>query len=74
MSVKIDDRAVVPIGWVFGAFGTMITVTIIGAFWVSAVNFRLQRIEEKLGIPPLSASLTGEVLASEIPVKEKKQQ
>lgn len=51
MDMKIDGKSVVPVGWVFTGFGVIISITIIGAFWVAAVDFRLQRIEEKLGIP-----------------------
>lgn len=56
--MKIDDKAVVPIGWVLCGMGSVVVGTITGVFWVATVNFRLQRIEEKLGIPPYHSSLT----------------
>lgn len=55
--MKIDDKAVVPVGWVFTGFGIIISTTIFGAFWVATVNFRLERIEDRLGIPPYHAFL-----------------
>jgi hypothetical protein len=66
MEMKIDGKAFVPVGWVFTAFGTMISITIVGAFWVAGVNFRLQRIEEKLGIPPLADTSATSAYASEV--------
>ncbi len=48
---KIDGASVVPIGWVVSGFGIVMTATILGSFWVAAVNFRLGRIEARLGIP-----------------------
>jgi len=53
--MKIDEKTVMPIGWALAGFGVMISVTVVGSFWVAAVNFRLQRIEEKLGIPAYRA-------------------
>lgn len=59
MRVKIDSTAVVPLGWMLTGMGAIITGTVTGVFWISTVNFRLQRIEEKLGIPIFkAASLT----------------
>ena len=55
--MRIDERAVVPIGWVLSGMGAVVAGTIVGVFWVSAVNFRLERIEEKLGIPAYHAGL-----------------
>lgn len=55
MRVKIDSSAVVPIGWVLTGMGAVISVTIAGVVWISTVNFRLQRIEERLGIPIFKA-------------------
>jgi hypothetical protein len=51
MDSRIDEKTVVPIGWVLGGFTIMVTIAVTGAFWVSAVNFRLSRIEDRLGIP-----------------------
>ena len=56
--MRIDSRAVVPLGWVVSGIGAGVSVTIVGVFWVSTVNFRLERIEEKLGIPPYHAEIT----------------
>lgn len=54
--VRIDDRALVPIGWVLSGVGVVVAVSVIGAFWVSSVDYRLGRIEEHLGIPPLQGA------------------
>lgn len=51
--MKIDGNSVVPVGWVLSGFAAVMFVVIIGAFWVSAVDYRLERIEVALGIPPL---------------------
>lgn len=64
MQMKFDGKAFVPVGWVFTAFGTMISISVVGAFWVASVNFRLQRIEEKLGIPPLATTSNVEPIAN----------
>ncbi len=48
---KIDERTSVPLMWLLMGLAAVVTPTIIGSFWVSSVNFRLSRIEEKLGIP-----------------------
>lgn len=54
---KFDEKTVVPIGWVLSGFISVLAITVIGAFWVSTVNFRLERIEDKLGIPPYHTSM-----------------
>lgn len=59
MSIKIDEKTVVPIGWVLGGFAVIIMPVIVGAIWVAGVNFRLQRIEQKLGIPVYEAASDG---------------
>lgn len=51
MNIKIDQNSVVPIGWALAGFGTLITFAVAGAFWMSSVDYRLSRIEEKLSIP-----------------------
>lgn len=56
--MKVDEKTLVPVGWVLGGFVTVITIVVIGAFWVSAVDYRLSRIEEKLGIPAYRAGQT----------------
>lgn len=54
---KIDQRSYVPLIWVITGIAACASITITGAFWVSTVDFRLERIEEKLGIPPYRAQL-----------------
>ncbi len=54
---KITDKTWVPLGWVLGLFTIGMSVTITGAMWVSHVDDRLSRIEDKLGIRPYDASL-----------------
>lgn len=49
--MKIDSETSVPIGWVLSGFAIVVASAIAGTFWVSSVNDRLSRIEEKLGIP-----------------------
>lgn len=49
---KIDEKTSVPLGWVISGFGAALGVAIVGTFWVSSVNERLARIEDKLGIVP----------------------
>lgn len=49
---KLDDRTVVPLTWLVGGFAAGLAPVIAAVFWIASVNFRLQRIEEKLGIPP----------------------
>lgn len=57
MNMKIDGTATVPIGWVlsglFIVVSSAVSASVLSAFWVASVNFRLQRIEQKLGIPPV---------------------
>ncbi len=54
--MKIDERLYIPIGWVISGFSVIMGALIIGIFWVAAVNFRLQRIEERMGIPVYHSS------------------
>jgi hypothetical protein len=56
--MRIDEKSVVPLGWVITGMGAGIGATIAGVFWVSTVNFRLERIEEKLGIPQYHSELS----------------
>lgn len=53
--MKVENM-VIPLGWVLTGFASTTGVIVVGAVWMAAVNFRLQRIEEKLGIPPLSTT------------------
>jgi len=50
MSSKIDEKTEVPLGLVASLFVLGMGVTATGAFWVSRVDNRLARIEDKLGI------------------------
>ncbi len=52
MGSKIDEKTMIPLGWVVGLFSTGIGIAVVAAFWVAAVNDRLARIEDKLGIIP----------------------
>lgn len=54
---RIDEKTLLPLSWVLGGFATIISITMIGAFWVSTVSYRLERIEDKLGIPPYRAAI-----------------
>lgn len=54
---RITERTGIPLGWVIGLFSTGISITIIGTIFVASVNFRLSRIEEKLGIEPYQVAL-----------------
>jgi hypothetical protein len=49
--MKIDSETLVPVGWVLSGFGLTLTAAVCGTFWISSVNDRLGRIEERLGIP-----------------------
>jgi CTP-dependent riboflavin kinase len=52
-NTKLDPHTtLVPLGWVLSGFGTILAAVIVGTFWISTVNYRLQRIEERLGIAP----------------------
>lgn len=48
MAQKIDSSTVVPLGWVLGGLATIVAGVAAGVFWISTVNFRLQRIEKAL--------------------------
>lgn len=50
--MRIDDKTVIPIGWVISCCTVLVVSAVAGTFWVSSVNDRLSRIEDKLGIPP----------------------
>jgi hypothetical protein len=57
---RIDSTSVIPLGWVVSGLAAMVSITVLGAFWVSAVNFRLSRIEQALGIPEFHSENVGE--------------
>lgn len=48
---RIDEKATIPLVWVFAGLAGMVSVVVVGTFWVSMVDFRLERIEQKLSIP-----------------------
>jgi hypothetical protein len=56
MGSKIDEKTLVPIGWVLTGLAAIFFIVLRGAFWMSSVDGRLQRIEDKLGVPPYQAS------------------
>lgn len=67
MSIRIDADTTVPLGLVIAIIVTATASVATGTFWISSVNDRLARIEEKLGIPPTKHALAtiGEARASE---------
>lgn len=54
--MDIDSKSTIPISWFFGGIGAIVSIVVAGALWMSSVDYRLGRIEEKLGIPPYEAS------------------
>jgi hypothetical protein len=48
--MKLDSNAVIPIGWVFTVMAVVGSSAVAGTFWVASINFRLSRIEHRLGI------------------------
>lgn len=62
MPSRIDDKTTVPLSIVAMLFMTGISVTATGSFWVSRVNDRLSRIEEKLGIPKATSLSASDIL------------
>lgn len=60
--MKIDEKSVIPLGWALTGFGIIlsgaVSGAVAGAMWVSTVDFRLERIEEKLSIPSFQSNLT----------------
>ncbi len=60
---RIDEISLVPLGWVLAGFVSLLASSVTGAvvcaFWVSAVNFRLQRIEQRLDIPAYQTTDVG---------------
>ena len=60
--MKIDDKTVVPIGWVLGGFATLlaiaVTTSIQATLWVSSVDDRLSRIEDHLKIQKPTAHIS----------------
>lgn len=55
--MKIDSDATIPLSWFLTALVAVIAWTLAGAFWISAVNYRLSRIEDKLGIPKFAEAV-----------------
>lgn len=54
---RINEQTVVPVTWLFLGLGSVIASTALGVFWIAAVNYRLQRIEMRLGIPPFQTQM-----------------
>lgn len=63
--MKINSETVVPIGWVISGMAAILAVTISATFWVSTVNTRLSRIEDKLGIVPYNVSAEEKAFGAE---------
>ena len=55
--MRIDEKTVLPIAWVFSGFAAVISITAVIAFYVSNLNYRLERIEQKLGIPAYTSGI-----------------
>lgn len=51
MGMRIDDKSVLSLGLVVALLIGTVSISVTGAFWISSVDNRLSRIEEKLGIP-----------------------
>lgn len=69
--MKIDEKTVVPLGWMIGGLAAVVGATIVGAFWVFSVDARLGRIEQKLGIEPYVVdAFIGAAKAGQIPLKK----
>ena len=70
MTPKIDDKTLIPITWAASSFLVLLSCATYRAFWlaeeVTAVNFRLTRIEQTLKIPGYAQASSGEAVASEI--------
>jgi hypothetical protein len=61
MTPKIDEKTMVPLGLVATLFAVGIGVTVTGAFWVSKVDDRLARIEDRLGLPRYRDAMTSPI-------------
>lgn len=57
----INSETAIPLGWALAGMCTIICVVVAGAFWMAAVDFRLSRIEEKLGIPKYEGASIGAI-------------
>lgn len=54
---KVSDKTYIPISWFFFTIGVAVSSTVASVLWISTVNYRLQRIEDKLGIPVYKAEI-----------------
>lgn len=65
--MKLDGEALVPIGWVIGGFSGLIAIVFMVTSFMNRVTFRLERIEDKLGIPryQMDASLEKKAVADD---------
>lgn len=59
----INEKTMVPLGWVLAGLATLILAVAYSAFWVRGVNDRLARIEQYLKIPEASRGLLQEAEA-----------
>ena len=56
--MKLNEHTTIPLPWIITAVISVISPTILLTYWVSTVDYRLERIENKLDLPPLRAQLT----------------
>lgn len=54
----IDERTLVPIGWVATGISAIVILVIKITFIFSSIDARLKRLEDKSGLPPYSASIS----------------
>lgn len=52
--MKIDANTNVPLGWMIATLVTVASGSVSLAIYASTINARLERIEEKLGLPKYS--------------------
>lgn len=65
MPSRIDNRTLIPIEMVAAILTFGVSITAVGAFWVSRVDDRLSRIESKLGIAVNETTLLPQAEAHE---------
>jgi hypothetical protein len=51
---RIDEKTLIPLSFVGALFSIGIMITAMGVYWMTSVNERLGRIEQRLGIMPIS--------------------
>lgn len=63
--MKIDEKSTIPIGWFALGMSLVISITSAGTLFVYSVNFRLSRIEQKLGIVSAEISVIEDAKAKD---------